>query len=199
MNVATSPWSGRGLLDGELQEMGVVGGVERVGEARVDLPVRGVVLLVHADEREPQVADVVLHLADNAFGVDRGGRAGRPCPGAAGRARRRLRAFAAGGRTRARARPTSRARVALRPRSRGAACHEGRSREGRPSKKQSARQIAVSRSHGSTRSVERSGRTCMSRKLTSSRRPVPSGMTPTWSMAKTDTQKLMPSSWSSLE
>lgn len=47
-------------------------------------------------------------------------------------------------------------------------------------------------SQGRRRSVARSGRTCMSLRLTSSRSPVPSGITPVWSIVKTDTQKLSP-------
>ena len=58
-----------GLLDRELQQVRLVGGRERVCVARVDLPLRRVVLVVDAEEREPEPAHVVFHLADDALGV----------------------------------------------------------------------------------------------------------------------------------
>jgi hypothetical protein len=58
-----------GLLDGEFQQVRLVGGCERIRKTCVDLPLRGVVLMVHADEREPEPADVVLHLTDDAAGI----------------------------------------------------------------------------------------------------------------------------------
>ena len=58
------------LLDRELEQVSVVGGRERVVEPRVDLPVRGVVLLVDAYERQTERADVVLHLPDHALRID---------------------------------------------------------------------------------------------------------------------------------
>ena len=58
-----------GLLDGELEQVRLVGRREGVREARVDLPLRGVVLVVDADERKAEPADVVLHLADDASRV----------------------------------------------------------------------------------------------------------------------------------
>ena len=57
------------LLDRELEEMRLVGGRHRVREARVDLPLRGVVLVVDANEGQPEPADVVLHLANDASGI----------------------------------------------------------------------------------------------------------------------------------
>ena len=59
------------LLDRELQQMRVVGSLERVGIPQVDLPLRPEVLLVRADVRQPEGADRVLHLTDHASCVDR--------------------------------------------------------------------------------------------------------------------------------
>ena len=58
------------LLDDELEEMRVVGRLERVVVAQVDLPLRAEVLLVRGDERQAHLRDRVLHLAQDALGVD---------------------------------------------------------------------------------------------------------------------------------
>ena len=58
------------LLDGELQEMRVVGRLERVGVLEVDLPLGAEVLLVRAHVREAERGDGVLHLPDDALRVD---------------------------------------------------------------------------------------------------------------------------------
>ena len=60
------------LLDRELQQVRVVGGLQGVVVAGVDLPLRGVVLLVDADEGQAEAAYGVLHRADDPAGSTRG-------------------------------------------------------------------------------------------------------------------------------
>ena len=66
MNVATQPFIAAISLIASFEEVRVVGRLQRLVVAAVDLPLRRVVLLVHADEREPERAHAVLHLADHA-------------------------------------------------------------------------------------------------------------------------------------
>ena len=58
------------LLDRQLQEMRVISGLERTAVAGVDLPLRRVVLLVRADEREAEPAYRVLHRTQDSAWVD---------------------------------------------------------------------------------------------------------------------------------
>jgi hypothetical protein len=61
-----------GLLDRELQQEGLVGGRERLAEARIDLPLGRVVFVVGTHEREAESTDVLLHRAQHAVGVHPG-------------------------------------------------------------------------------------------------------------------------------
>ena len=181
----------RDLLDHELEEMRVVGRLERVVVAQVDLPLGAEVLLVRRDQRQPHRRDRVLHLAQHALGVD----ARRERVDEAGLLRVLLVARAVA------AQEEELELVARRPRA-GRACRARRSRARRswrgdavrspPSKRTSPIAIAVERSQGTTVSVSRSGTTCASRKSTSAPSPVPSITSPAWSTQNAEMQKLIP-------